>query len=104
VDDSFDGFLASRGHQEVDLEGDAVRVDTAPCGEQGQNHQVMKPACHGLAFSFKPGRWLEVSVEQVRSDHRLNLETDPFRFPGDVDQHPVINGLLTGVAEDQVGD
>lgn len=102
MDDSFDGFLPSRGHEESNLEGDPVRVDAALGSEQGQDHQVMKPACHRLAVSFKPGRWIEVSVEQVRSDHRLNLETNPFRFLGDIDQHPVVNGLLTGVAEDQV--
>ena len=36
VGDDFDGFLAPRSHQEVDLEGDAVRVHGAPCGEQRQ--------------------------------------------------------------------
>ena len=88
VDDSFDGFLPSWGHEECDLEGDPVRIDTAFGREQGQDHQVMKPAGHGLALSLKPSRWIEISVKQVRSNDRLDLEADPFRFLADIDQYP----------------
>jgi hypothetical protein len=65
VGDNLDGFLASRSHQEVDLEGDAVRVHGSPGGKQRQNHQIMKPAGDRLSLSIKSGRHFDIAVEQV---------------------------------------
>jgi len=95
VGDDFDGFLAPWSHQEVDLEGDAVRIDGAPCGKQRQDHQIMEPAGDGLPLSIESGRWFDVSVKQMLGDHRVELEADSFRLFGDVDQDAIGDGLGT---------
>jgi len=61
--DDFDGFLASRSHQEVNLEGDPVGVHSFPGGKQRQNHQVVEAAGDGLPLSIESGRWFDVSVK-----------------------------------------
>ena len=95
VGDDFDGFLAPRSHQEVDLEGDPVGVHSFPGGKQRQNHQVVEAAGDGLPLSIESGRWFHVSVKQMIGDHRVELEADSFRLFGDVDQDAIGDGLGT---------
>jgi len=102
VGDDFDGFFPSRGHQEVDLEGDAIRVDGAPRGKKRQDHQVMEPAGDGLAFSFEAGRDFDIAVEQVVGHDSVELEADSLRRFGDIDQDAVGNRLLPGIGVDEV--
>jgi len=47
VSDDIDGFFPPWSHQEVDLEGDPVRVHGFPGSEQRQNHQIMDTFCRG---------------------------------------------------------
>ena len=94
VGDYFDGFFPSRSHQEVDLEGHPVRIHGSPGSEQGQNHQVMKPAGDRLAFTLESGRDFDIAVEQMVRDHGVELEADSLRSFGDVDQDAIGNRLL----------
>jgi len=102
VGEDFDVFLAPRSHQEVDLEGDAVRVHGTPRGEQRQNHQVMEPASDGLAFTIETFGDFDIAVEQMIGHHRVELEADSFRLFGDVDQDAVGDGLGTRIGVDDV--
>lgn len=98
----FDGLFPPGGHQEVDLEGDTIRVDRSPGSKQGQDHQIMEPTLHRLPLSIASGRWFDVSVKQVIGDHRVELEADRFRLFSDVDQDAIGDGLGTRVGVDDV--
>jgi len=100
--DNLDGFLASWGHQEVDLEGDAVRVDSFPGSEQGQNHQIMEPAGDRLSLTLETFGNFDIAVEQVIRDDGAELEADSLRLFGDVDQDAVKNGLCPGITINEV--
>jgi len=100
--DDFDGFLASRGHQEVDLEGDAIRVYGSPGSEQGQNYQIMKAAGGRLSLTLESGRDFDIAVEQVIGHDGVELEADSFCGFGDVDQDAVKNGLSPGITVNDV--
>jgi len=102
VSDDFDGFLASWSHQEINLEGDPVGVDGFPGRKERQNHQIMEPARHGLAFTFESGRRLDIAVEQVIRNHRVEPEADGLRLFGDVDQDAVLDGLRPCIGVDEV--
>jgi len=95
VGDDFDGFLAPRNHQEVDLEGDPVGVHHFPGGKQRQNHQVMEPAGDRLPLSIETFGDFDIAVEQVVRYDSMELEPDSLRGFGDVDQDPVGDGLGT---------
>jgi len=102
VGDDFDGLLASWGHQEVDFEGDPVRVDGFPGSEQRQNHQIMEPAGDRLPFSLESGRDFDIAVEQVIGHDGVELEADSLRLFGDVYQHAIGNRLLAGIGINDV--
>jgi len=97
VGDDIDSFFPSRGHQEVDFEGDAVRVGGFPGSEQRQNHQIMESAGDGLPFTIESSRYFDIAVEQVIGHDGVKLEADSFCSFGDVYQHAIGNRLLSGI-------
>jgi len=100
--DDFDRFLASRSHQEVDFEGDPVRVHGSPGSKQRQNHQIMESAGDRLSLTFQSRGHFDISMEQMVGDDGVELEADSLRSFGDVDQHPVGNRLLSGITINDV--
>lgn len=97
MDDDLDCLLPSWGHQEVDLEGDPVRVDGPPGSEQRQNHQIVESARYRLTLVVERGWGLYIMMKEVVRDDGVVLEADGHRGFGDVDQDPVGNGLLSGI-------
>jgi len=100
--DDFDDFLASWGHQEVDLKGDPVSVDSLPGSKQRQNHQIMEPARHRLSLSDQTLGRFDVSIEQMIGYDGMKPEADSLRSFGDVDQHAIGNRLLSGIGVNDV--
>ena len=100
--DDFDGFLASWGHQKVDLEGDSVRVHSFPGSEQRQNHEIMKAAGGRLSLTLESGRHFDIAVDQVIRNDGAELEADSFCLFGDVDQDAIGNRLLPGIGINDV--
>jgi len=102
VGDDLDGFLASRSHQKVDLEGDPVRVHGSPGSKQRQNHQIMESADDRLPLTFETIGNFDIAMEQVIGDHGVELEADSLRSFGDVYQHTIGNRLLPGIGINNV--
>ena len=100
--DDFDSFFPSWSHQEVDLEGDAVRVHGSPGSEQRQDHQIMEAAGGRLPFTLESGRDFDIAVEQVIGHDGVEFEADSLRSFGDVDQHAIGNRLLSGIGINDV--
>ena len=102
VGDDFDSFFPAWSHQEVDFEGDPVRVHGSPGSEQRQNHQIMKPAGDGLPFTLESSGHFDIAVEQVIGNHGVEFEADSLRGFGDVDKDAIGNRVLAGIGINDV--
>ena len=87
-------------HEKQHDEFDSICASHGAGGNQSTEEQVLESSLDGLPFTFQTSRWRHVFQEQVVRDTRVHLESDSFRLLGNINQHPVFNGLLPRVAGD----
>jgi len=87
-------------HEKQHDEFDPIGAPHGAGGNQSAEEQVLETSLDGLPFTFQTGRRRHVFQEQVVRDARVHLESDSFRLLGNINQHPVFDGLLPRVAGD----
>ncbi len=89
-------------HEKQHDEFDPIGASHGAGGNQRSKEQVLETSFDGLSFTLQAGRRRHVSREQVVGDTRVHLEADLFGLLGNIDQHPVLDGLVPRVTGDDL--